>query len=179
MNPSKHRMMFGLTTAVLVSSSLTVLQFPARAGFWSNTVDSVRHELKNCVHGGCDPTQTNPREVLDTTSGVRAFGAATDRWMNRQVRIGTAQANELKNRLQQRINENSQCMELPSMEGVCTELNQYYGLNMPIERLSWEQIASRQTNANVQFLSDCVNKKNLPFESTKELICLPYSNYTE
>ncbi len=180
MNPIKGRIISSLTTVVLVASSLTVVQSPAHAGFWSKARDSVRDELKNCVRGGCDPTRTNPREVLNTASGFRAIGAATNRWANRQVRIADAKANEIKIRARKYISNNSSCMEvLPDMQGVCTDLNNAYGLNMQIKTRTLRQIASEYISEDVKFIVNCSNQKNIPFVNSTTLSCFPLSSYTE
>lgn len=83
-----------------------------------NAVDSIKKEGNNCIRGGCDPTRTNPRETIKTLTGARAVGAATNRWLNRQVRVQGAKVNSFKKRLIDEINNNAQCMELlPDMEG--------------------------------------------------------------
>jgi hypothetical protein len=178
MNILKHFTVSSLTTVFIVSSSILVLQSPVHAGFWDNARRSIKKEVNNCVSGGCDPTRTNPKEVLRTTTGARAIGAATDRWLNRQIRINTAKANDLKNRLRQNINENFKCLEFPTMEGVCTELNQYHGLNMQIQRFSWKQFADLYPS-NVQFARNCIDQKNIVFGKPSTLRCLPFSQYPE
>ena len=180
MNFIKHHILSGFTATVLVSSALTAFQAPAHAGFWSKARDSVRDELKNCVRGGCDPTRTNPREVIKTGTGYRAIGAATDRWANSQIRISDAKANEVKIRFRKYISSNSSCMEiLPAMQGVCTDLNNAYGLNMQIKTRSLRQIASEYISEDIQFLVNCSNQKNIPFVNPTTLSCFPLSSFTE
>ena len=180
MNFVKYNVLSSFTAIALVLSALTAFPSPAHAGFWSKARDSVRDELKNCVRGGCDPTRTNPREVIKTGTGYRAIGAATNRWANRQIRIADAKANEVKIRFKEYISSNSSCMEiLPDMQGVCTDLNKAYGLDMQIKTRTLRQLASEYISEDVQFIENCSNQKNMLFVNPTILRCFPLSSYTE
>lgn len=85
-----------ITFALIVSSVVPLTQTSVQAGWVRNAVNSIKKEGNNCIRGGCDPTRTNPRETIRTLTGARAVGAATNRWLNRQVRVQGAKVNSFK-----------------------------------------------------------------------------------
>ncbi|MBD2428571.1 hypothetical protein [Phormidium sp. FACHB-1136] len=158
--------------------SLVSLAPPAQAGFWEETFDSIRNEVDNCLSGGCDPTTVTPEDVIRTTTGARAVGAAFDRWLGRQVRIYSQEYEELKQSLRQYINENYTCMQvLPETAGLCENLNDLYGLNMPIRNYYWTDLLNQYSVGDVEFLQQCVAEYGLPFDNPDTWGCLPIGEY--
>ncbi|MBW4445445.1 MAG: hypothetical protein KME38_00835 [Spirirestis rafaelensis WJT71-NPBG6] len=101
-NVNRKAFIYLITLSLIVSSIVSLTQTSVQAGWIRNTVNSIKKEGNNCIRGGCDPTRTTPRETLRTLTGERAIGAATNRWLNRQVRVQGAKVNSFKQRL---INE--------------------------------------------------------------------------
>lgn len=179
MQKSNHLITLSFVPFVASTFFVGLLPSPSEAGFWSKARDSIKKEINNCVSGGCDPL-TSPKEVIKTTTGARAVGAATNRWYNRQVRINTAKANDVKNRFKKYLNDNLTCWEFPGMEGVCTEINNYNGLNFPIQRVSWQKFGSLYNPTVVKKARDCVSQKNLIFGSNpSNFQCFLYSQFFE
>jgi len=177
----KSNCLITLSFVPLVASTFFgyLLPAPSEAGFLNRVRNGIKKEVNNCVSGGCNPL-TSPKEIIRTTTGARAIGAATDRWYNRQVRINTAKANDAKNRLKQHLNDNLNCWEFPSMEGVCTEINNYHGLNLPIQRVSWQKFESLYNRDVTKFVRNCINQKNLVFGSqSSNFKCFQYSQFFE
>jgi hypothetical protein len=179
-----------LTSIALVS--LVSLAPPVQADFLEDTFDSLRNEVDNCLSGGCDPTNevdnclsggcdpttVTPEDFIRTTTGARAVGAAFDRWLGRQVRIYSQEYEELKQSLRQYINENYTCMQvLPETAGLCENLNDLYGLNMPIRNYYWADLLNQYSVGDVEFLQQCVAEYGLPFDSPDTWGCLPIGEY--
>ena len=176
---NRHTFIYIITCTLIVSSVATLTQTSVQAGWFKNTVNSIKKEVKNCTSGGCDPTRATPGGTIKTITGARAVGAATDRWLNRQVRVQGAKVNEFKQRFIDKINNNAECMELPGMEGVCSELNSFHGLNMRIKRISWEALIATNSSKDINYLRNCVNKPGIAFDSPESWSCVNMSNYTE
>lgn len=68
---------------------------------------------------------------------------------------------------------------LPEMQGVCSELNSFHGLNMRIKQISWDALIANSGSGNVNFLRNCVNTPGIAFESPQSFSCVNLSNYTE
>ncbi len=174
--------------------SLGSLALPAQAGFWEDTLDSIgnevdsclsggcdpTNEIDSCLSGGCDPTTATPEDIIRTTTGARAVGAAFNRWFGRQVNIYSQEYEELKQSLRQHINENATCMQvLPETAGLCENLNDLYGLNMPIRNYYWADLLGQYSVEDVEFLQQCVADYGLPFDSPDTWGCLPIGEYLE
>jgi hypothetical protein len=177
----KSNCLITLSFVPFVASAFFVclLPSPSEANFLKGVGNSIKKEVNNCISGGCNPL-TSPKEIIRTTTGARAVGAATNRWYNRQVRINTAKANDAKNRLKKYLNGYLKCWEFPSMEGVCTEINNYHGLSLPIQRVSWQKFDSLYNPTVAKFARNCISQKNLVFgNAPSNFQCFPYSQFFE
>ena len=91
-----------------------------------------------------------------------------------------AKADRLKQKLIDEINANAQCTEvLPAMQGVCSELNSFYGLNMEIKQISRESLIADYTSGTTNYLINCINTQGIVFERPETFSCLNLSNYSE
>jgi hypothetical protein len=64
------------------------------------------------------------------------------------------------------------------MEGVCSELNSFHGLNMRIKQISWDTIIANY-GGNIDYLRNCVNTPGIPFDRSQSFSCVNLSNYTQ